>query len=216
MKGKWVTYNHSMQMKPTRSHLEGGSPPPSHESPLIPPEPKILPRINYLNWSMHSVINALFHDLVTIKNIPLYGFFKFLDLIQKSLSLSPTTLFRIKDCLYLPQRFYVQWILISHPSDGYPIDWSLSRIMSRSLSWKIHLYPIPYGIWQASLLSWCSTLQVIYFIEIFDNTFAFHITYYIEFLSLGVELFNPQRRVSNLAFLILGLQPLTHKGGYYT
>ena len=199
-------------MKPTRSHLEGGSTPPSHESPLIPPEPKILPRINYLNWSMHSVINTLFHDLVTIKNIPLYGFFEFLDLIQKSLSLSPTMLFRIKDCLYLPQRFYVQWILISHPCDGYPIDWSLSRIMSRSLSWKIHLYPIPYGIWKASLLSWCSTLQVIYFINLFNNTFSFHITCHLAFLILGVKYFNPQRRVLNLSFLSLGLQTFNTQG----
>jgi len=109
MKGKRLTYNHSMQMTPTRSHLEGGSPPPSHESPL-----KILPRINYLNWLIHSVFNTLFHDLVTISNIPLYGFFHFprsyLENIvfiyhdafpHKSLPLSPTKILFPMD-IYLP------------------------------------------------------------------------------------------------------------------
>lgn len=111
----------------------------------------------------------------------------FLGLICKSSSLSLTTLFNIKYCLYLPQIFYVQWIFISHPTDRYPLHPFLSRITSKSLSLKIHFYPIPHGIWQESPLCWCSTLQVTYFINLFNNTFYFLITYHLSLLILGVE-----------------------------
>ena len=142
MKGKWPTYNHSMQITPTRSHLEGGSPPPSHESPLIPPEPKILPRINYLNWSMHSVFNTLFHDLVTIKNIPLYGFFDFprsyLEKLvfishdafpHKRLPLSPPKLLYPMNT-YLPSIWWISnrlKLILNHVSKLIMKDSSLSH-----------------------------------------------------------------------------------------
>lgn len=126
------------------------------------------------SWPMHWVFNTLFHDLVTISDIPLYGFFHLPRSYLEKLVFISTTLFHIKACLCLLQSFYVRWIFISHPSDGYPIHPSLSRITSRSLSWKIHLYHIPHGLWKSSPLSLCSTLQVIYFINLFNNTFAFH------------------------------------------
>ena len=136
---------------------------------------------------MHWVFNTLFHDLVNISGIQLYRFFHLPSSYPKISSLSPTMLFHIKSCLNLLQSFYVRWIFISHPFDGYPIHRSLSRITSRSLSWKIHLYPIPHRIWRSSPLSWCSTVEVIYFINLFNNTFAFHITYHLAFLSISVE-----------------------------
>ena len=73
-----------------------------------------------------------------------------------------------------------------HPMDIQSIQAYIESHLE-ALSRKIHLYPIPHGIWQESPLSWCSTLQVIYFVNLFNYTFYFHITYHLAFLSLGLE-----------------------------
>ena len=131
-----MTYNHSMQLTSTKSHLEGGAAPPCHESPLIPLSQKFCQGSTVLCWSMHWVFNTLFHDLVTISGVPLYRFFHLARYYLENLIFISHDVFHIKACLYLLQSFYVWWIFISHSSDGYPIHRSLSRITSRRFIMK--------------------------------------------------------------------------------
>lgn len=72
------------------------------------------------------------------------------------------------------------------------------------------MYPIPHGIWQTYPLSWCSTLQVIYFINylITHLLFILHITQRsstqvqnsltYKFPQLKFTTFNTQGRISHL------------------
>ena len=72
-----TSYTNSMHLTPTKPHMDGGAPPSNHESPLNPPKPKILTRINCTQLTNAAVFNTLYHVLVTINGVPLYGYFHF-------------------------------------------------------------------------------------------------------------------------------------------